>query len=283
MTDKAVVLMYYGFPEREEEMVEYLKDILHGKTPPDGLVRENIQKLRMIGGASPSGRIVTSIRKKVEEKLHDHGYRVYLLSKHYKPSLKDAGKIVDGEVVFEIPLFPIYSDFIFRSYFEVLEDRLQGRQFIRIFNIGFEEPLLSYYRGMVRGDEDYLLVFSAHSIPLEYPDEYPVNVERLSSLLSAGREYVNIYHSQGPFHEKWLGPYPEYSIKYAKEKGMKGIKVVPIGFIYDHIEVLYDLDEKLRGEALEYGLDYVRVPLPNDSEPVIDSIVNLILRMDRDR
>lgn len=151
MTDKAVVLMYYGFPEREEEMVEYLKDILHGKTPPDGLVRENIQKLRMIGGASPSGRIVTSIRKKVEEKLHDHGYRVYLLSKHYRPSLKDAGKIVDGEVVFEIPLFPIYSDFIFRSYFEVLEDRLQGRQFIRIFNIGFEEPLMSYYRGMVRG------------------------------------------------------------------------------------------------------------------------------------
>ncbi|MGC8645138.1 MAG: ferrochelatase [Thermoplasmata archaeon] len=280
MNEKAVALMYYGFPERKEEMADYLRHILHGRDPPERLLRENLKKLELIGGTSPSQRIVEGIRRKVEERLRGEGYKVYLLSKHYRPSLRDAKGIIREEAVFEVPLFPIYSDYVFSSYFQVLEETLAGRRFIRISNIGFEEALLGYYRDMIKGDEDYLLVFSAHSIPLESQDEYPGLVEMMSNLLSGGREHVNIFHSQGPFHSNWLTPYPEFSIEYATKNGFAGLKLVPIGFIYEHLEVLYDLDLELRSKAMESGLGYKRVPLPNDSQCVIDSIVDLVHKND---
>ncbi|MEM0138157.1 MAG: ferrochelatase [Thermoplasmatales archaeon] len=278
MTDKAVVLMYYGFPERKEEMADYLRDILHGKEPPEYLLRENLSKLEIIGGATPSTSIVRSIRDKVAAKLRDQGYSVYLLSKHYKPSINEAASIVGENIIYEVPLFPIYSNYIFEGYYGPFESSLGERKFVRISNIGFEGELLGYFADLVQGNEEYLLVFSAHSIPIERPDEYPVLIDRMSKSISGGREYINIYHSQGPFHSKWLSPYPEFSIKYAKEKGYSGIKIVPIGFIYDHLEVLYDLDYRLRNQAIDAGLDYLRVPLPNDSSCVINSIASAILR-----
>ncbi|MEM0141208.1 MAG: ferrochelatase [Thermoplasmatales archaeon] len=278
MSDKAAVLMYYGFPDKKEEMREYLRDILHGKDPPEYLLNENLSKLEIIGGSTPSGRIVRSIRNKVEERLRGMGFSVYLLSKHYRPSLKDAAAIVRENLIFEIPLFPIYSDYIFKGYFEPLESSLEGRRFTRISNIGFENEILDHYRRSIDANNDLLLVFAAHSIPLEGSDQYPALVERMSKILSGDKEYINIYHSQGPFHDKWLSPYPEFSIRYAKEKGYSGIKIVPIGFIYDHIEVLYDLDYLLKNQAIAAGLRYERVPLPNDSQSVIDSIVAAIER-----
>ncbi|MEM4055635.1 MAG: ferrochelatase [Thermoplasmatales archaeon] len=278
MTNKAVVLMYYGFPEKKEEMADYLRDILHGKEPPEYLLRENLSKLEIIGGSTPSTRIVKSIRDKVASKLGNKGYSVYLLSKHYKPSINDAASIVSEDLIYEVPLFPIYSNYIFDGYYGPFESSLRGRKFVRISNIGFEKELLDYFTDLIKGNEEYLLVFSAHSIPIEGSDEYPALVDKISKMISGGREYINIYHSQGPFHSKWLSPYPEFSIKYAKEKGYSGIKIVPIGFIYDHLEVLYDLDYRLRNQATDEGLGYLRVPLPNDSPCVINSIVSAILR-----
>ena len=268
--------MYYGFPEKREEMHDYLKDILHGREPSDSLIRENLLKLDIVGGETPSNRIVKSIRDKVSDKLEGEGYNVYLLSKHCRPFIKEAQGIINEDVVFEVPLFPVYSKFIFDGYFEHLEAHMRGRKLIRITDIGFESGMTDFYKKRIGEGRDSVLTFSAHSIPLEGYDPYPESVHKLSSVIGEDMKYIIIYHSQGPFHPNWLTPYPEYSISYAKENGFRKIKVVPIGFIYDHLEVLYDLDYKLRKDAREEGIEYERLPLPNDSDVVIDSIVNLI-------
>lgn len=276
MRDKAVVLMYYGFPEEREEMREYLKDILHGREPPESLVKENIEKLDTIGGRSPSTEIVKRIREKVEKRLEREGFSVYLLSKHYKPSLKDTSAIVREEVVYAVPLFPVYSKFIFDGYFSQLEGQLSGRRIIRIRDIGFDPEIIDFYKSRIGKSEESILTFSAHSIPMEGYDPYSEAIRSLSEKIAGNMKFINIYHSQGPFHSKWLTPYPEYSLKYARENGYRGIQVVPIGFIYEHLEVLYDLDYELREKAERESLEYKRVPLPNDSDVVIDSICNLV-------
>ena len=276
MKDKAVVLMYYGFPEKREEMQDYLRGILHGREPPESLIRESLFKLDVVGGETPSTRIVKSIRDKLEVKLEGEGYRVYLLSKHYIPSITDASGLVSEELVFEIPLFPVYSRFIFDGYFEPLESSLKNRKFVRIENIGFDRGIIEFYRRKIRGEKGSIVTFSAHSIPLEGYDTYSESIQILSKEIAGDRKFINIYHSQGPFRPKWLTPYQEYSISFAKENGYEKIEVVPIGFIYDHLEVLYDLDYKLKNDAKMDGIDYERVSLPNDSDIVINAIVNLI-------
>ncbi|MEM0135836.1 MAG: ferrochelatase [Thermoplasmatales archaeon] len=276
MRSKAVVLMYYGFPEKREEMRDYLKDILHGRDPPENLIKENLQKLDIIGGETPSVNIVRSITEKVSRRLEGKDYNVYLLSKHYKPSLNDASKIITEREIYEVPLFPVYSKFIFDGYFGPLETQFKDRLMFRISNIGYEPGMINYYRERIRNDDDSILTFSAHSIPLDSYDPYSESIQTLSRTIAGERKFINIYHSQGPFHPTWLTPYPEYSINFAIENGYKRIQIVPIGFIYEHLEVLYDLDYKLRIEAEKEGIKYDRIHLPNDSDEVIDAIVNLI-------
>lgn len=273
--------MYYGFPERREEMRDYLRDILHGREPPESLIQENLRKLDLVGGKTPSTKIVNSIRDKLSSKLEDKGYKVYLLSKHYRPSISEASNMVKEDVIYEVPLFPVYSRFIFDGYFGPLEKQLQGRRMIRVSDLGFDEGMILFYRERLDDDPGAILTFSAHSIPLEGEDTYPESIAKLSAAIAGRRRFINIYHSQGPFHPKWLTPYPEFAISFAKSNGYRTIQVVPIGFIYEHLEVLYDLDHKLKADALREGIGYNRIPLPNDSEPVINAIVRALDREGR--
>lgn len=279
MSDMAIALMYYGFPEKREEMPEYLRDILHGKEPPNSLIEENLRKLDIIGGKSPSKEIVRKIRDNVETKLAKEGFEVYLLTKHHKPSLKDAKEIIREKTIFEVPLFPVYSRYIFDGYFGPFESQFSDRKMIRVFNLGFEKELIEHYSGKLRGASQSIMTFSAHSIPITGTDDpYPVQIQKLSEMIANGKGFINIYHSQGLFHSKWLTPTPDFAVAYAKENEFPSIRVVPIGFIYDHIEVLYDLDFRLKNMAEEAGISYERLPLPNDSDQVTIAIANAIER-----
>lgn len=268
--------MYYGFPENREEMRDYLKDILHGREPPPHLIRENLDKLDIIGGKTPSTEIVNSIKNQISDRLSGEGYNVYLLTKHYKPSIKNAGSLISEEEILEVPLFPIYSKFIFDGYFIPFESQFQGRKFVRVIDIGFQSGMVDYFKSKLWADGKSILTFSAHSIPLEGYDPYENRILNLSGRIAGETEHIHIYHSQGPFHSNWLTPYPEYSIQYAEERGFSELEIIPVGFIYDHIEVLYDLDYKLKNDAAERGINYRRVPLPNDSRAVIDAVINLV-------
>ncbi|MCL4412127.1 MAG: ferrochelatase [Candidatus Thermoplasmatota archaeon] len=275
MNEKALVLMYYGFPETTAEMTDYLKDILRGRQPPQSLVDENIRKLNLIGGKTPSTAIVKKIGEKLRDRMTSEGFNVYLLTKHYKPSLKDARGMIKEEDVYEAPLFPIYSKQIFDEYFLTLENALGKRHFHRITNIGFSTGLIEYYKQRI-GEQKKLLVFSAHSIPIRGYDPYPSLISSASRMIAGDREYINIYHSQGPFAKSWLGPYPDYCISYARRRGFNEVILSPIGFLYEHIEILYDLDWDLKHKMESNGLKYSRIPSPNDDDAVIDAIADSI-------
>jgi len=274
LNEKAVVLMYYGFPSSIEEIHDYLKDILHGREPTQSLIDENVNKLKIIGGETPSIKIVNSIRNKLEARLSEEGFNVYLLTKHYRPSIRDAFSIVRERTVYEIPLFPIYSKQIFDDYFVPLELTLGARNYHRIVNIGLHERLIDFFRSSI--PDGGFIAFSAHSIPIRGYDPYPVFLSSLVRELSKGRDHILFYHSQGPYSPKWLGPDMDYVVNYLAGNRISSISVLPVGFIYEHLEILFDLDHLFKDKLEKAGIEYWRAKPPNDDDAVIDAIIDIM-------
>lgn len=267
----SVVLMYYGFPDSVGEMEDYLKDIMGGRQPPKWLIDENIRKLEAIGGETPSIKIVNSIKEKLANALD---YPVYLLTKHYKPNIRDAGSIIKEEIVIEVPLFPIYSRQIFDSYYIPLEGSLPGRKFIRIENVGFHKNIVSYYKDKLRSVNSYR-IFSAHSQLVKGYDPYPLLFVQNSKAI-AEREFMWFYHSQGPFGGRWLGPDMDFMVKFLEKNNINDVIDVPNGFLYEHIEVLYDLDILFRGKLKNHGINFKRIRPISDSDIFINALIEEI-------
>lgn len=268
----AIVLMYYGFPNEISEMRDYLMDIIGGKQPPQWLIDENLNKLKSIGGRTPSIGIVQSIRDKLGQ-LFD--LPVYLLTKHYKPNLRDAAKIIREKKIIEIPLFPFFSRQIFDSYYLPLENSMGNRDFFRIENIGLHPNVILYYRDKFDYDSRYP-IFSAHSQLIKGYDPYPINFLKAMKEIADNREFLWFYHSQGPFGGRWLGPGMDYVIEQLKKKNIDKVIDIPIGFLYEHIEVLYDLDVIFKNKLENEQIQYTRIRTISDNPLLIEALEDRI-------
>ncbi|MCW6169379.1 MAG: ferrochelatase [Thermoplasmatales archaeon] len=289
MSSKYVVLMYYGFPENPDGLMDYLRDIFKGKEPPEFVVKENEKKIAMLGGTSPSIKIVRAIRDKVEDSLSRllPDYKVVLIAKHVKPSINEAKEMIGNpEISVEVPLFPIYSSFIFSSYFGPFESSVRSERSIRVSDLSSNKPFQQHFINNINenfdtGDRKSLFIFTSHSVPINGYEPYPKNINDLASAICSAtgidRPFI-VYHSRGPFGKNWLGPDFEYLRSFCRRNSIENVVAVPIGFIYDHLEVLYDLDIDLKGRLAQDGVSFQRVPLPNDSEATISSIVSSVLR-----
>ncbi len=289
MVAKYVVLMYYGFPSDPEGLMEYLRDIFRGKEPPGFVVEDNRRKIALLGGTSPSTRIVSSIRDKVEQSLKKimPEYEVVLLAKHVKPSINEAAQILGKpDVSVEVPLFPIYSSFVFSSYFDPFEKNVDSTRTVRVSDLASSKEFQQHFTKEIEKNYDTderssLFIFTSHSVPIHGYEPYPKNILEVAGAIcrdtGIGRPFL-VYHSRGPFGNNWLGPDFNYLLDYCHRKQVRKVVAIPIGFLYDHIEVLYDLDIDLKGRLEHEGISFERVPLPNDSQSTVSTIVTSISR-----
>jgi len=281
--------MYYGFPDNTDGLMDYLRDIFKGRDPPDFIVQDNRRKIEMLGGSSPSTYIVRSIRDKIERSVKDilPDYKVVLLAKHVNPSINDAARMLGTpDITVEVPLFPIYSSFIFSSYFEPFENNVRPQKGIRVSDISSDRNIQEHFINEIKKNYDTtdkrnLFVFTSHSIPVKNYDPYPKNIldvaRNICSETGISRPFL-VYHSRGPFGKNWLGPDFEYLRTYCSTHRVENVIAIPVGFLYDHLEVLYDLDIDLSGRLAKDGIGFKRIPLPNDSNATISAILSSILR-----
>jgi ferrochelatase len=129
------------------------------------------------------------------------------------------------------------------------------------------------------------IVFSAHGIPQKFikrGDPYAKQIEKsvdlISGRLGSGGNYHLCYQSRvGPL--KWLGPYTEEVLKELGEKGIKNIVLVPISFVSDHLETLYEMDILYREKAARYGIsNCYRAPALNNSPLLIEALKDIVLK-----
>jgi protoporphyrin/coproporphyrin ferrochelatase len=277
----AVVLMAYGSPERIEDIRPYLEDIRAGRPVSDAAVEELTERYRRIGGRSPLDEITERQRAALEDEL---GVPVYVGMKHWRPRIADAVETAlerGADRIIGIVLAPHYSALSIAGYRERLEEALGNRADLAFVESWHDhKPFIAVLADRVRGTDAHV-VFTAHSLPeriLAAGDPYRDQLLETSRLVAerAGVERWSFaFQSASPTGEPWLGPDILEELDALHERGVRKVLVAPVGFVSDHLEILWDLDVEARERAAELGLELARIESLNDDRAFIRALAGL--------
>ena len=277
----AVVLMAYGSPSREEDIPAYLADIREGKPISPGAVEELTERYRRIGGRSPLDDATEAQRSALEREL---GAPVFVGMKHWQPRIAEAvDRALEGraDTIAGIVLAPHYSRLSIAGYRERLEQALGDRAELRFVESWHtHEPYIEVLADRVRGERGHV-VFTAHSLPariLDTGDPYRDQLLETAGLIAerAGLgSWSFAFQSASATGEPWLGPDILEELDDLKARGVERVLVCPIGFVSDHLEILWDIDVEARERAAELGLDLDRIESLNDDPAFIRGLAEL--------
>jgi protoporphyrin/coproporphyrin ferrochelatase len=295
-----VLVMAYGGPGSLDEIPGYLADIRHGRPTPTAVVEEITANYRAIGGRSP---LLDVSRRQVDALAEElgAGYRCYLGMRHWAPWIEEVVGEMVGEGITDavgLVLAPQFSALSVARYQQKGEDGLdlyRGRiDFEHIPSYHDDPRLIAVFaarveEGLARWPEDERervhVVFSAHSLPervLAAGDPYGEQCLETASLVAerAGLpedRWSWAYQSAGRAPEPWAGPDVNEHLHALAAQGVRDVVCVPVGFVSDHVEILFDLDRRAAATARELGIRFERPPALND-DPVFVSVLARLVR-----
>jgi protoporphyrin/coproporphyrin ferrochelatase len=278
----AVVLMAYGSPTELSDIRPYLEDIRGGRPVSDEAVEELTERYRRIGGRSPLDDVTEEQRAALENELE---LPVFVGMKHWRPRIAEAAnRALEGgaDTVVGIVLAPHYSKLSVEGYRERLEDGLSGRAELRFVESWHtHEPYIAVLADRVRGADAHV-VFTAHSLPariLEEGDPYRDQLLETSQLVAerAGLDSWSFaFQSESPTGEPWLRPDILDELDSLKARDVERVLACPVGFVSDHLEILWDLDVEARERAEELGLEFDRIRSLNDDTAFVRGLAELV-------
>jgi ferrochelatase len=278
----AVILMAYGSPSEIDDIPAYLADIREGKPVSDHAVEELKERYRRIGGRSPLDEVTEAQRAALEREL---GLPVHVGMKHWRPRIAVAVESALGggaERVVGVVLAPHYSRLSIAGYRARLEEALDGRaELVFVESWHDHEPFLDVLAERVAGTDAHV-VFTAHSLPeriLRDGDPYRDQLLETSRLVAerAGLgDWSFAFQSASPTGEPWLGPDILEELDRLHGTGVRKVLVCPVGFVSDHLEILWDLDVEARERARELGVELDRIESLNDDPAFIGALASLV-------
>jgi protoporphyrin/coproporphyrin ferrochelatase len=280
----AVVVMAYGTPASGEDVRPYLEDVRGGRPVSDEAVAELAERYRRIGGRSPLDEVTEAQRAALEREL---GLPVFVGMKHWRPRIAEAvdAALAGGAArVIGLVLAPHYSRMSVGEYRERLEAAVAGRAELVLVESWHDDPaFVDVLADRVRGTNAWV-VFTAHSLPeriLSDGDPYREQLLETSRLVAerAGLERWSFaFQSASPTGEPWLGPDILDELKRLDADGVRRALVAPVGFVSDHLEILWDLDVAAREKAEELGLELSRIDSLNDDPEFIRALAGVVQR-----
>jgi ferrochelatase len=285
----AVVLMAYGSPSSAEDVRAYLEDVRGGRPVSDEAVAELAERYRRIGGRSPLDEVTEAQRAALEREL---GVPVFVGMKHWRPRIAEAVEAAlarGASRVIGLVLAPHYSRLSVGEYRERLEDALAGRAELVLFESWHDEPAFVEVLAERVRDADAWVVFTAHSLPeriLAEGDPYREQLLETSRLVAeqAGLERWSLaFQSASATGEPWLGPDVLDELERLADEGVDKVLVAPVGFVSDHLEILWDLDIEAREKAHELGLELTRIESLNNDPGLIRALAQVVGRAREER
>jgi protoporphyrin/coproporphyrin ferrochelatase len=277
----AVLLMAYGSPSRLEDIAAYLSDIRGGRPVRQEAVDELVEKYRRIG-LSPLDRITEAQRAALEQSL---GVRCYVGMKHWRPWIADTvGHMLDDGVsrIVAVVLAPHYSQLSVGGYRDRVEAALDGRAALDFVESWHDlSPYIDVLAERVRGIAAHV-VFTAHSLPeriLATGDPYRDELLATAGLVAARAglsRWSFAFQSESATGEPWLGPDIGLHLEELHARGVREVLLAPIGFVSDHLEILWDLDVVARQKADKLGVELDRIESLNDDPTFIDALAELV-------
>lgn len=300
-----LLVMAYGTPYKDEDLERYYTHIRRGRKPSDEMVEELRERYVAIGGISPLAKITMEQAESLEAYLNrvqdEIEFKMYLGLKHIEPFIEDAVKQMHQDGIKEavsIVLAPHFSTFSVKSYNGRAKEEAEklGGLIIHSVESWYQEPkFIEYWVEKVKQafnemtsveKEAAALIVSAHSLPekiLLSGDPYPSQLQETAEMIAKGagvKNYFVGWQSAGNTPEPWLGPDVQDLTRELYDKdGYKAFVYTPVGFVSDHLEVLYDNDIECKAVTDEVGANYYRPEMPNTNPTFVEAMASAIFKL----
>jgi ferrochelatase len=296
---KALLLLAFGGPRSLDEVETFLNRLFRGRTPSSEQLERVKERYRLIGGRSPLPEITLKQAKALEESLNSKGYRFvsYVGMRYGHPLIEETLKEIlrDGiREVIALPMAPFRSSASTGAYVEEVSHIRKniGEKIEISFVVGWHlHPL--FLEAIQENIEEGLtqfkpeerkkvhLIFSAHSLPKSLVENEPYVQDMEESVREVVKKLKPLpWHialqSRGMGPEEWLGPDVESVLTELSQHNVREVLIVPIGFVADHIEVLYDVDVLYQRKAESMGMVLKRTNSLNFSKKFIEALSKIV-------
>ena len=299
----AFLFQSFGGPNNKSDVIQFLENVTSGRNIPKERLETVAQQYYLFGGKSPINEINLDIIKRLEAAFQRNGIQlpIYFGNRNFEPYVADALARMKADGVKRALCFvtSAYGSFSGCKQYKLdIENaqKLLGNGAPEVVKIrhyyshpGFTNPLVANSITALRSLPDTKsahLAFTAHSIPQAMADTSPYleQLHRALDLVVAGIESQTgqtfpsalVFQSRsGPPDQAWLEPDVSDHLARLAMRGTTNVAIVPISFISEHMEVIYDLDTLAAAKATELGMSVVRAKTPSDSPEFIDMIVDL--------
>ena len=296
-----LLVMAYGTPYKEEDIERYYTHIRHGRKPSEESLEDLKSRYEAIGGLSPLAKTTedqaAALERALNEMQDEVEFVAYVGLKHIEPFIEDTVKKMHDDGITEavsIVLAPHYSTFSIKSYNGRAKDEADkyGMKISSVESWYTQPKFIQYWVDKVQEtfaqmpeDEkaNAALIVSAHSLPekiIAMGDPYADQLAETAQLIAQGagvENYAVGWQSAGQTPEPWLGPdVQDLTRDLHKEKGYKAFVYTPVGFVAEHLEVLYDNDYECKVVTDEVGASYYRPAMPNTDPLFINAMVDAI-------
>ena len=291
------MIVSFGGPEGHDDVLPFLRNVTEGRGVSDERLAAVAEHYHLFGGVSPINQCNRDLIAALTQELARRGVElpVYWGNRNWSPHLADtvAQMRDDGvsrAIAFVTSAFGSYSGC--RQYAEdivtartaVGSDAPELQKLPPFWNQeGFLSAMADNLGGTRKAEPTAPVVFTAHSIPhsmaatAPYVAQLTEACRRVANLTGTAQWSLAYQSRSGPPHVPWLEPDIGDELGRLAEEGADSVIVVPIGFVADHMEVIYDLDVEARQRAEELGLEFTRVPTVGTHPAFVSMIADLVL------
>lgn len=291
-----VLVMAYGGPNNLDEVEPYLLDVRGYRPTAPAIIHEVRERYKLIGGRSPILEQTQAQAATLQAALNTNGaeFKTFVGMRHWHPYIKDAlaQMHADGiEKAIGLVMAPHYSRMSIGAYYQKVEEAQSPIRLARIERwhllSGYLDALADRVRDALQKFSQEVraevpIIFSAHSLPERilswhdpYPDELRATVAGVIQRLGP-QPHEFAYQSAAISNEPWLGPDVGAALDRLAREGRRHALIAPIGFVVEHVEILYDIDVVYQQQAEKLGLQLERIKMLNAAPPMIAGLAGLV-------
>ncbi len=294
-----LMIMAYGGPNTLDDVRPYLLDVRNYRPTSDHVVDEITDRYRQIGGRSPILELTQAEAAGIEQALNEQAsegevWKVWVGMRHWHPFIKDTLAEMEAAGVTEVVglvMAPHYSQMSIGAYFKRAAEagssieirEVQSWNLLPGYLDALEDRIHAALRKFPEGERDRVpIIYTAHSLPERirtWDDPYE---RELQATVAALRERFPNQPSEWAFQsaamtpDPWLGPDAGVVIERLHGEGVSSVLVCPIGFVCEHVEILFDIDVEFSQQAKGLGMHLERIEMLNDHPLLLSGLAAMV-------
>jgi len=291
-----VLVMAYGGPNNLEEVEPYLLDVRGYRATAPEIIYEVRERYKLIGGRSPILEQTQAQAEALQAALDGNTFKTFVGMRHWHPYIKDTLAQMQAQGIARaigLAMAPHYSRMSIGAYYKKIEEAQSPIEMARIERWhllpGYLDALADRVRAALQrfpaeARATVPIIFSAHSLPeriLSWNDPYP---DELRATVAAVMERLGPHPHEFAFqsaaisNEPWLGPDVGAALDRLAAAGQRHVLIAPVGFVVEHVEILYDIDIVYQQQAQRLGLHLERIEMLGSVPTVMNGLAELVCR-----